>query len=144
MRELTRQGRADPFVRDLANLLVSDAPEKNWCIEIARLFCWVRDGIRYSLDTNNVEVLQSAKVTATLGYGDCDDKCILLASLCESIGHPCIFVALGFAALGEFTHVIVVASGANETPPISLDPTERVPPGWHPPDATCAMLCPID
>lgn len=143
MRELVRAGLLDPWNRDFANLLVSNLPKKNWLAEVWAIFLFVRDGIRYSLDTNQVECLQSARATVTLGYGDCDDCCIALATYCENLGHACRFVALGFGPMGEFSHVIVQVSLAASSPWICLDATEPVPVGWFPPDATCAMICPI-
>lgn len=143
MRQLVQDGKRDPYNRDLANLLTSDVAEKNWLAEISAVFFFVRDGIRYALDTNGVEVLQSARVTATLGYGDCDDKCVALATWLESVGHVCRFVALGFGPVGEFSHVIVEVSAAGESEFFPLDATEPVPPGWFPPGATCAMIAEI-
>ena len=103
------------------------------------MFNFVRDEIRYVLDTNDIEVLQSAQVTLKLGYGDCDDKCILLATLLECLGHPCTFLAMGFEPSEQYSHVIVVASGAGETRPISLDTTEPNRMGWFPPGVTYTM-----
>lgn len=143
MRKLVHLGKLDPFNRDLANTLTSSAPQKNWLAEMRAIFFYVRDGIRYALDTWGVEVLQSARVTVTLGYGDCDDKCVALATLLESVGHPCRFVALGFGEIGQYTHVIVETSLAGETPWIALDATEPVQPGWFPEGVTCAMVAPI-
>lgn len=143
MRQLVQDGKLDPYNRDLANLLTSDLEQKNWLAEMAAIFFFARDGIRYALDTNGVEVLQSARVTATLGYGDCDDKCIALATWLESVGHVCRFVALGFGPVGEFSHVIVETSLAGESDFIPLDATEPVMPGWFPPGVTCAMIAEI-
>jgi len=67
------------------------------------------------------------------GFGDCDDKSILLASLLGSIGHSSRFVAIGYRP-NEYAHVFVetIAAGG-EGNWIALDPTEDVPMGWRPP-----------
>jgi transglutaminase-like putative cysteine protease len=143
MRQLAQQGRADLSSRDLANAITASVRGKNWRGEIAAIFNWVRGNIRYALDPNELETIQGAATTVALGYGDCDDFAILLATLCECAGHPSCFVALGFAAPGDFSHVVAVASGAGETPWVWMDATEAHPLGWYPPGATCAMICPV-
>lgn len=143
MRGLVWQGKTDLANRDLANSIIAQVGAKDWQGEIAALFEWVRTNIRYTLDTSDIEVLQSAAVTIALGYGDCDDMAILLATLLECSGHKACFIALGFSEPGDFSHVLVLASGAGETPWIALDATEPNPVGWFPPGAICEMLAPL-
>jgi transglutaminase-like putative cysteine protease len=143
MRQLVQQGKTDLFIRDSTNRLLLSIPAKDWLAEITTLFDYVQSSIRYTLDTNNIEVIQSAKVTFSLGYGDCDDMCIALATILEIAGHSCAFLALGFDQVEDYTHVIVLVNGAGETGWISLDPTESHEPGWFPPGVKYEMLCPI-
>lgn len=143
MRELVRAGKLDPDLRDFAQRLVMDVRAKDWAGEIAALFDFVRSRIRYALDVRDVEVIQAPDVTLRLGYGDCDDKGVLLATLLETIGHRAWFCAIGFEGNGLFSHVIVLAAGAGEPPLVSLDATEWRPFGWFPPDATCLMIAEI-
>jgi transglutaminase-like putative cysteine protease len=143
MRQLVAQGKTNLANRDLVNQITADVPGKNWICELSTILEWVRANIRYALDPNEVETIQGAAATLALGYGDCDDFCVLLATLCELAGHPCCFVALGFGAPGDFSHVVVIASGAGETPWYCMDATESRPLGWFPPGATCELICPI-
>lgn len=143
MRQLVQQGKSDPANRYLANSIITHVPAKDWRRELGAIFEWVRGNVRYSLDPNDCETIQGAAQTAALGYGDCDDFCILLATLCECAGHPCCFVALGFDSPGEFSHVVVIASGAAETGWICMDATEAHPLGWFPSGAVCEMVCPV-
>lgn len=143
MRQLVQDGKFNLATRDLANRITAGVPAKDWQGELCALFEWVRAHIRYALDTNDIETIQGAATTLDLGYGDCDDMCVLLATLCECTGHPCCFVALGFSAPGEFNHVVVIASGAGEQPWVGMDPTERRRFGWFPPGAVCEIVCPI-
>ena len=143
MRTLAQQGIDNLALRDFSNQLVIDLPGKAWEAQMSAVFDWVRNNIRYTLDTNGTEVIQRADVTLQLGYGDCDDFCILLATLLEHLGYPCAFCALGFGAPGEFSHVIVLAELPGEIEPTALDATEPEPMGWEPPDITCKMICPI-
>jgi hypothetical protein len=143
MRELVRADKRRPALRHFAQQLVKEVRPKDWQGEIAAVFNFVRTRIRYSLDVNNIEVIQSAPKTLQLGYGDCDDKCVCAASLLESLGHVCFFCALGFDQIGEFSHVIVLVSAAGESELQALDTTEPYPLGWFPPGATCAMIAEI-
>lgn len=143
MRQLAQAGKMNFQIRDLANQITAGVPAKDWHGEMAACFYYVRNNIRYALDPNDLEVIQAPAQTLQLGYGDCDDMSILLATLLESIGHLCAFMALGFGELGEYSHVIVICSGAGETDWTALDPTEPHPPGWFPPGVTCDMVAPI-
>jgi transglutaminase-like putative cysteine protease len=143
MRRLVQMGKTNLANRALANRITARVPSKDFAGELAAIFEWVRGNIRYALDTNDIETIQSPAVTLALGYGDCDDFAVLLATLCECAGHACAFMALGFYHPGEFNHVLVIASGAGEAPWVSMDPTEAHPFGWFPPGAICEMLCPV-
>lgn len=143
MRTLVDMGKNDPGLRHFANGLVARVPAKDWLGQMRVVFNWVRKNIRYTLDTNDTEVIQRADVTLRVRYGDCDDFCILIATLLEHLGYSTAFCALGFEQVGLYSHVIVLAEIPGETPLVSLDATEASPMGWFPPGATCAMLCPI-
>jgi transglutaminase-like putative cysteine protease len=143
MRALVEQGKSDMRVRDVANKIVYQIPGKAWLAQMRAVFNWVRNNIRYTLDTNSTEVIQGAEQTLTLRYGDCDDFCILIATLLEQLGYATCFCALSFDAPGQFSHVIVLAELEGELAPVALDATEKEPMGWFPPGATGAMLCPI-
>lgn len=138
MRDLARKGKVDPLVRIFAATLVRGQPEKAWFREIRTLFDYVREEIRYTLDINNIETLQEPRVTLQLKFGDCDDKCILLGSMLECIGHPARFAALAFEP-DVFSHVIVQTLAAAEGQWISLDTTEPEPIGWFPPGVVDVM-----
>lgn len=60
---------------------------------------WVRDRIGYAHDPKNVEMIQTPVQTMQRGYGDCDDKAILVCSLLEALGFDCEFLAVG--GIGE-------------------------------------------
>lgn len=143
MARLTKYGKRDPGNRILAQRITADCPNKAWVSEIRAIFNFVRGHIRYMLDTNEIEVLQSPEFTLEAGSGDCDDHCILIATLLECAGHPCRFMALNFPPddpPGCFSHVITQTRGAGETPWISLDTTENFPMGWFPPDVGDTMV----
>src|SRR5882724_3750355 len=57
MREETRKDKRNAGIRHVAQLIVRRVPAKNWPAEIAAVFEFVRARIRYSLDTNGIEVV---------------------------------------------------------------------------------------
>jgi transglutaminase-like putative cysteine protease len=140
MRDRVKLAKRNPRVREIAIHVVHAEPGKFWFGEIRAIFNFVRDRVRYTLDINDIELVQDPLVTLDQGAGDCDDMCVLLASLLECVGHRCRFVALSFDGPTNYSHVIVQTKAAGEGTWISLDPTEDHPAGWHPPDSQGAMV----
>jgi transglutaminase-like putative cysteine protease len=105
--------------------------------EIKRIHAYVRDNIRYLRDIHGVETLQSPPETLRRGYGDCDDKATLAATLLAAIGHPSRFVAIGRAP-GKFSHVYVETRIGPRW--ISLETTEPVDVGWSPSGVLARMV----
>jgi len=137
MRRLAKQYKSAPEVRELAIALTNGLDAEDWAGEVSALFYFVRDQIRYVLDVNEVETVQSPSDTLRLGAGDCDDKSTLLASLLESIGHPARFAALAFQP-DNFEHVLVETEMGRHW--IALETTQPVAPGWYPEGVINKML----
>ena len=119
--------------------------QKDFNGEASRLFEYVRDQIRYVRDIADVETLHHAETILAQGAGDCDDKCILLASLLLSIGFEFLeFVAVAFEP-NEFSHVWLRAWV--DDPPdggawVDMETTEPVPYGATVPlDGAADILC---
>lgn len=129
MRQMVRDGKKSMRVRGLANSLTLSCGQKDYACEVRKIHAFVRDQIRYVQDINGVETIHSADKVLEFQSGDCDDKCILLASMLESIGHPTKFVAVGFQP-GIFSHVYVETKIGNTW--IPLETTENVEVGWEP------------
>lgn len=137
MRAIARDYSKTPQVRDLAKRITVRCRAKDYVCEARSLLHWVQREIKYQRDVLDAETLQTPDKTVADGSGDCDDKCILLAAMLLSIGHPARFVALAFRP-GDFSHVIV------ETPVGAYwrgcETTESVPLGWRPPNVTRHMV----
>lgn len=129
MVSMARIGKRTLAVRRLAGQLVNDIPQKSWTEEARAIQHFVRDHVRYTLDINDIETLQTPEKTIEFNYGDCDDKSVLAASLLESIGHPARFVAIGKEP-GIFEHVLVETKIGDKW--VSVETTEPVPLGWYP------------
>lgn len=137
MRVLTKQGKKDPLVRRVALDLTQHLKQKDRMGEIRAVFNFVRDRIRYIRDINGVETLHEAPQILRQASGDCDDKCILIASMLESIGYPTRFVAVGFQP-NQYSHVFVEARPYGDW--IALETTNPVPMGWKPPNVRSRMV----
>ncbi len=129
MSNLVKQYKKNIEVREQALELVAHLPQKAWVPEIAALFNFVRDDIRYVGDVRGVETLQTPVKTLEYGQGDCDDKAVLLASMLESLHHPTAFVAIGYSP-DTFQHVYVQTRVANGW--MALETTEPWPMGKRP------------
>lgn len=137
MVALAKEWRRNPGIRYLSAGLVHDVAAKDFVGEINAVFQYVQQNIRYLQDINNVETIQTPEATLTLGQGDCDDFSTLLASMLESIGHPCRFTAVGFEVPGEYDHVFIQTLIGTRW--VALDATEPEPMGWTPP-GICTWL----
>jgi len=132
MRRLVNAGRVNPQIRAVAINLTQLQPERSTLHEVAVLFEFVRDSIRYVGDVNDVETLTTPEKTLALRAGDCDDKSVLLASLLESIGYQTKFIVSSYLSPLVYEHVFVGVDCDGML--ISLDPTEGGGVG-HEPDA---------
>lgn len=137
MRSLANQFKTNLDIRTLAVGLTSQFAQKDYVSEVKALQVFVRDKIRYVKDVKGVETLQTPLVTLKMRSGDCDDKCTLLASLLESIGHPARFVAVGFQN-DVYEHVLVETRVGRGWLP--LECTEPVEIGWYPSNVKSRMV----
>lgn len=138
MARLVRQGAEDQDLRQFIHRLISDIPARQWDAIAVRLFEYARDRVIYRRDPVGVEVVQSARATLELGYGDCDDKAIFLATALALVGEVTRF-RVGSYDGREWGHVWVQWRRGKDW--IDFDPTPRavkfnghtVPtyPGWH-------------
>ncbi len=138
MGKITAEYKKNPSIRRLATLLVQHLPGKNWIGEIGVCFNFVRNTIRYVQDINDVELLQTPIATLKLKHGDCDDMCMLLASLLEAIGYQTCFIAIGFEPQ-QFEHVYCQILNPGNQQWIAADPTEPNSLGWSAEGYCCRM-----
>lgn len=133
MRQIVTDYRSNLLIRSAAGNLVYLQAPKDAFGEAQKLFEFVRDNIRYTLDILDVETVQTPDKTLQLGYGDCDDQTVLLASLAESIGYRTRFVIAGYNYPDNFEHVYcqICVDGMW----MDCDPTESEAFGWAAPDA---------
>lgn len=148
MRELTREGKKNPLVRQTAVVLTQGLEQKDHIGEIKALFNFVKNRIRYVRDIRGVETLHTPEVLLKLKQGDCDDKSILLASLLESLGFQTRFIAVGFQPPVKNMFGNLQAQGYSHVFPevylkgkwIPLETTEPVELGWSPKNTQSALI----
>lgn len=130
-----------PEVRRTAFAILSAAGVRghDFVGELAALYRFVANAVRFQRDPRGVESLQSPRYTLEHRTGDCDDKATLLAGLALAIRHPAAlsFRVIGTNALADaFSHVYLVARLGGRR--IALDATHsRTPFGWEFPRPTC-------
>lgn len=123
--------RVTPLMRDWAGQVTAGVPGKFWRGEMNALFSWVQNNIRYFQDPFDVEWLQTPDKTLELGYGDCDDQCILLSTGLEAAGYATRFVACG-PDEANYEHVFLQAKIPDTDHWVSMDTTEPYAMGWAP------------
>lgn len=139
MRKLSQEGKKQLIIRNLALQLVEGLQQKDYLGEVEALTRFVRYGIRYVKDVDEIETLQTPQVTLQVGQGDCDDKVTLLSALLNSIGHKTRFVAVGFIP-GIYSHVFLEVNVRGQWIPIET--TEPVDTGWVPNNLASMLIYP--
>jgi transglutaminase-like putative cysteine protease len=141
MSEVVNAYKRDDEIKATARDIIAMVPRKNYSQEARLLFYFVRDEIRYTRDTDGLEVVQTPDKTLAMGHGDCDDMSALLASLLAAVGHKTRFFAAGFYG-GPIEHVWVetLIGGRDGNRWFAMDPTEELDFGQRPPGITSTML----
>lgn len=134
MSRYIRSFKTNPEIRQFVMTVLRGIPGKRWYAEIHRLFSWVQSNITYRMDVNGVETLHDPIAIIGQEWGDCDDMCILLATMLESAGYSTRFIACGFNVPDEFDHVFMQVLKPDRRTWLSLDPTENHGAGWQPPN----------
>ena len=127
MQQLARAGALNRIVRETAIDVIRNAgtAPHDTPGELAALFAFVRDRVRFTGDIVGVETLQAPHYTLRVMAGDCDDRAVLLVALARSVG---IQSSLKFRVIaanpnrpGTYSHVYVVANVRGKD--FALDPT---------------------
>jgi transglutaminase-like putative cysteine protease len=133
--ELIRQGAKEFCVRQKAIHIfrLACVRPKDRFGEVAALFHWVRQNIRYTRDIHRVELLHTARRMIDVRAGDCDDMTILLGSMLMATGHPVRLVLVGFRPNkpNAYSHIYPEVKVHGRW--IALDATMNRPLGWAPP-----------
>lgn len=135
---LVRQYKTSPVIRRTAENILSAVPEKSAYSEVRAIRQFTRRSIRYTMDVRDVETLKTPILTLESMHGDCDDQATLAATLLESVGYACRFVAIGFTGAFDFSHVYTEVKLGKSW--LSVETTEDVDIGWQPPQVQARMV----
>lgn len=109
-----------PAIRSIALRIIGRTRDGDQAAQISALARFVREKLVYTADPLNAEFIQTPDLILLQisregrARGDCDDHCVLFASLAESIGIPCQIAGVRSvpgAALPD--HVIVISELEN-------------------------------
>lgn len=131
MQQWARQFSTDPTIRATVRNILDSVPAHQAFAEAAAIQQFVKNNVRYTMDVEGVETLQTPLDTLEFGHGDCDDQSLLVAALLLAAGYKPRFVVFAFEAPGEFAHVYTeVLLGRHW---YGLETIERDKPlGWRP------------
>ena len=119
MAKLAREGAHTYAIRSLATKITAGVPSKDRRGELAAIYVWVRDHIRYRFDPVGLEWIQAPARTVAEAAGDCDDLATLIASLAQSLGHRTRFQTVGPTPQNQ-SHVYAQAHDGRQW--VTLDP----------------------
>ncbi len=104
-----------PAIRKCALAIASTTTDNDQAEHASRLARFVKDSVVYVTDPVNAEWvitpdLMLAEIARTgITSGDCDEHCLLFASLAEALGIPCQIVGVHSGASPIWDHVICTA-----------------------------------
>ena len=130
MATLAREGGHTFEVRNWATRVTHKVPSKQPLQELAALYVWVRENIRYRNDPHGLEWVQSPKRTLIELAGDCDDMAVLLGAGAIALGRPIRFEIVG-PAPGRYQHTYVQAQ-LPDGRWVTLDPVLEPPASGKP------------
>lgn len=117
MRYLVRKDYSSDFVRACVwEILRASRRDR-----VEALFFFARDCIRYVEDPPQVEKVADFQRTIEMGYGDCDDKVVWLATALLSIGVSVRFVVQSYGETWD--HVYLEFYDWSRLGWVALDPT---------------------
>lgn len=122
MADISKRYKKNPTIFELSRCIVRNVPNKQWLMEAGAILKWVQRHIRYTMDIQGVETLQTPVQTLRLGQGDCDDHSMLIASLLMAINRPARFVAVGRMP-NSFEHVFTQTKVGDKW--VTLESTEE-------------------
>jgi len=128
LNELAAIYGQSPVIRRKALSLLNDLGQDDQLKQCQLLTAFVRDNLTYVNDpvavediTSPVQLLKQFETTGQM-MGDCDDHCLMLSALLQSIGRDCVIAGVKMDG-PEFNHVIVLALVNGQE--YSLDPCAK-------------------
>lgn len=111
MINIIKESSNHPYIRQWAEHLLQNIPARDQKSEAEVIYYFLRDNIRYTPDSIDLEYLQTPPLLLSkvekgiVPMGDCDDYSCLAASLLRSIGIPARLKITSYSPDGEWGHV---------------------------------------
>jgi len=122
MRRLALAAQTSWPLRRIVENVCKGLRGKDYLSELAALYHFVWQSVRYQRDPRTVELVKTPEATLRTGVGDCDDLATLLAALALLAGSDARLVTVGFRPDGVFTHVFCEALEPKTKRWVTLDP----------------------
>ncbi len=130
--DLIREGKNDPRIRETAVEVLQSQGLSAMDYEqvFEAMLRFVRENVMFVRDPTKTDVMFDPVHTLDLGYGDCEDNGIVLASLLESIGLPTRLVIISkFGPVWDHAYIQAGYPPDNPTEWVALDSTIPGPAG---------------
>jgi transglutaminase-like putative cysteine protease len=113
MRELClgARGERSMLVRNATEYVTRGLQPKDYFSEIIAVRNFVAEKVRYANDPVGLEAVKDGQRLIEeiqahgLAVGDCDDICLLIATMCRQLGRQSEFITVGFGVPNHFSHV---------------------------------------
>lgn len=133
LREMRRvalgpRGEQSLLVRQVTEEVVRELQPKDYLSEILAIRYWVAERCRYANDHLHVEYLRDPQrlceeiLSKGKAVADCDDIATLIATMGMQLGRKAKFVAVGFGAPRDYSHVFAMLQEPKSKTWIVCDP----------------------
>ena len=137
-----KQGKQSKIVHGFAALALTDWCGDDWCVEprdwigeVNAVLGFVRDNVRYTLDTYGIDTYRTPERTVQASMGDCDDMTALIGAVAQAVGYPVKIKIIRLKGSDDFHHIypLVGIPPHNPSEWLSMDATQPYAAGWEPP-----------
>lgn len=135
------KGKRSAKVHALSSMALTDFCGNGWCVkerdwigEVCAITDFIRNNVRYTLDTHGIDTYRSPDKTLELAMGDCDDMTALAGAALQAVGYPVWIKVIQMGGQDQFHHIYVMAGIPPENPQkvIAVDASQPFPCGWEP------------
>lgn len=136
-----QKGRISPLVHTFAALALSQRCGDRWCVaprdwsgEVQQLGNAIKDNVRYTLDTYNIDTYRTPDRTLQLAIGDCDDMAALGGAALQAAGYPIMIKVIQMSGQDDFHHIYLMVGLPPHDPSnwVAFDPTQDIAVGAEP------------
>jgi len=136
-----KQGKQSRLVHGFAALALTDFCGDRWCVEprnweaeANEVLGFVRDNIRYTLDTYGIDTYRTPERTIQAAFGDCDDMTALIGGMMQAVGFPVRIKVIRLRGFDDFHHIYPLVGIPPHAPSqwLAMDATQPHALGWEP------------